>query len=160
MGKYENEIIIYWSNEDQVFVAEAPELPGCMAHGETEELALKNIKDAIQLWIDTGPGSLATQCRSLKGSYVVSCMRESADWPNPSFLRPQRQEWTTRGVLVIQLSHIGELLLAKMIHRSRPVQELLSGALRHRRRPGVNWSPSRKFNSDDQENTDSTAPTS
>lgn len=52
-------------------------------------------------------------------------MRESADWPNPSFLRPQRQEWTTRGVLVIQLSHIGELLLAKMIHRSRPVQELL-----------------------------------
>lgn len=53
MGKYENEIIIYWSNEDQVFVAEAPELPGCMAHGETEELALKNIKDAIQLWIDT-----------------------------------------------------------------------------------------------------------
>jgi predicted RNase H-like HicB family nuclease len=51
MGKYE--IIIYWSNEDQVFVAEAPELPGCMAHGETEELALGNIKDAIQLWIDT-----------------------------------------------------------------------------------------------------------
>jgi predicted RNase H-like HicB family nuclease len=51
MPKYE--IIIYWSNEDQVFVAEAPELPGCMAHGETEESALKNIKDAIELWIDT-----------------------------------------------------------------------------------------------------------
>lgn len=51
MHKYE--IIIYWSNEDQVFVAEVPELPGCMAHGETEELALTNIKDAIQLWIDT-----------------------------------------------------------------------------------------------------------
>ncbi len=34
MQKYE--IIIYWSNEDQVFVAEAPELPGCMAHGETQ----------------------------------------------------------------------------------------------------------------------------
>ncbi len=51
MQKYE--IIIYWSDEDQVFVAETPELPGCMAHGETEELALKNIKDAIQLWIDT-----------------------------------------------------------------------------------------------------------
>ena len=30
--------------------------PGCMAHGETEELALKNIKDAIQLWIDTAKG--------------------------------------------------------------------------------------------------------
>ncbi len=51
MAKYE--IIIFWSDEDQVFVAEVPELPGCMAHGETEELALKNIKDAMQLWIDT-----------------------------------------------------------------------------------------------------------
>jgi predicted RNase H-like HicB family nuclease len=51
MQKYE--IIIYWSNDDQAFVAEAPELPGCIAHGETEELALKNIKEAIQLWIDT-----------------------------------------------------------------------------------------------------------
>lgn len=51
MHKYE--IIIYWSDEDQTFVAEVPELPGCMAHGETEETALKNIKDAIQLWIDT-----------------------------------------------------------------------------------------------------------
>lgn len=51
MHRYE--IIIYWSNEDQVFVAEAPELPGCMAHGHTEELALKNLKDAIRLWIDT-----------------------------------------------------------------------------------------------------------
>jgi predicted RNase H-like HicB family nuclease len=47
------EIIIYWSNEDNVWVAEVPELPGCLAHGDTEELALKNVKDAIQLWIDT-----------------------------------------------------------------------------------------------------------
>jgi predicted RNase H-like HicB family nuclease len=51
MQKYE--IIIHRSSEDRVFVAEVPELPGCMAHGETEEVALKNIKDAIQLWIDT-----------------------------------------------------------------------------------------------------------
>jgi len=51
MQRYE--IIIYWSNEDEVFVAEAPELPGCMAHGESEEAALKNIKEAVQLWIDT-----------------------------------------------------------------------------------------------------------
>ena len=47
------EIIIYWSNEDEVFVAEVPELPGCIAYGDTEELALQNIKEAIQLWIDT-----------------------------------------------------------------------------------------------------------
>jgi predicted RNase H-like HicB family nuclease len=51
MQRYE--IIIYWSNEDEVFVAEAPELPGCMAHGDTEESALQNIKEAMQLWIDT-----------------------------------------------------------------------------------------------------------
>jgi predicted RNase H-like HicB family nuclease len=47
------EIIIYWSREDQVFVAEVPELPGCMAHGNTQPEALSNANEAIQLWIDT-----------------------------------------------------------------------------------------------------------
>ncbi len=47
------EIILYWSDEDGVFVAEVPELPGCMAHGDTQEAALANAKDAMQLWIDT-----------------------------------------------------------------------------------------------------------
>lgn len=47
------EIILYWSKEDQVFIAETPELSGCMAHGNSEEEALANIKDAIQLWIET-----------------------------------------------------------------------------------------------------------
>ena len=51
MHKYE--IIIYWSNEDQAFVAEVPELPGCMAHGNSPEAALANAKEAIQLWLDT-----------------------------------------------------------------------------------------------------------
>jgi len=51
MQKYE--IILYWSEEDQLVVAEVPELPGWMAHGDTQELALKNANDAIQLWIDT-----------------------------------------------------------------------------------------------------------
>ena len=46
-------IIIYWSHEDQVFLAEVPELPGCMAHGKTQELALTYAKEAIELWIDT-----------------------------------------------------------------------------------------------------------
>ena len=46
-------IILHWSNEDQAFIAEAPELPGCMAHGDDQETALRNIKDAMQLWIDT-----------------------------------------------------------------------------------------------------------
>ncbi|MFH0824038.1 MAG: type II toxin-antitoxin system HicB family antitoxin [Pseudomonadota bacterium] len=47
------EIVIYWNSEDDVFVAEVPELPGCMAHGNTEESALKKVKEAIELWIDT-----------------------------------------------------------------------------------------------------------
>ena len=47
------EIILYWSNEYQAFIAEVPELPGCMAHGDDHETALRNIKDAMQLWIDT-----------------------------------------------------------------------------------------------------------
>ncbi|MFA5866177.1 MAG: type II toxin-antitoxin system HicB family antitoxin [Phycisphaerae bacterium] len=51
MGKYE--IIIYWSDEDRAYIAEVPELPGCMAHGRTYEKALANAKDAISLWIDT-----------------------------------------------------------------------------------------------------------
>lgn len=50
---YKYEIIIYWSSEDEAFIAEVPELPGCMAHGSTPEDALKNAKEAIQLWMDT-----------------------------------------------------------------------------------------------------------
>ena len=51
MHKYE--VIIYWSDEDQVFIAEVPELPGCMAHGSSQEEALASANEAIQLWIDT-----------------------------------------------------------------------------------------------------------
>jgi predicted RNase H-like HicB family nuclease len=51
VDKYE--VIIYWSDEDQAFVAEVPELPGCVAHGESQEAALANAKDAVVLWIDT-----------------------------------------------------------------------------------------------------------
>ena len=51
MHKYE--IIIYWSNEDGAFVAEVPELPGCTAHGDTQEAALENTSQAMDLWIET-----------------------------------------------------------------------------------------------------------
>lgn len=51
MEKYET--IIYWSDEDRTFVADVPELPGCMAHGNTPEEALKNVNEAIKLWLDT-----------------------------------------------------------------------------------------------------------
>ncbi|MDZ7593292.1 MAG: type II toxin-antitoxin system HicB family antitoxin [Thiobacillus sp.] len=51
MDRYE--IIMYWSKEDESFIAEVPELPGCMAHGDTQEAALANIKEAMRLWLDT-----------------------------------------------------------------------------------------------------------
>ena len=50
---YKYEIILYWGSEDQAFIAEVPELPGCMAHGQTQEAGLKNSNEAIQLWIET-----------------------------------------------------------------------------------------------------------
>jgi len=51
MAKYE--IIIYWSEEDKAFISEVPELPGCLAHGDTHEAALANIRSAVELWIQT-----------------------------------------------------------------------------------------------------------
>ena len=54
MDRYE--IIIYWSNEDQAFIAEVPELPSCMAHCTTQEDALASIKSAMELWLNTAKG--------------------------------------------------------------------------------------------------------
>ena len=51
------EIIIYWSDEDQTFVADVPELPGCMAHGDSHEQALAEVKEAMALWIEAAQAS-------------------------------------------------------------------------------------------------------
>ncbi len=51
MSKYE--IIIYWNEEDQAFIAEVPELPGCAADGATYKEALTNVEVIIQEWIET-----------------------------------------------------------------------------------------------------------
>ncbi len=50
---YRYEVIIYWSATDNAFVAEVPELAGCMAHGQTYESALAEAQEAIGLWVDT-----------------------------------------------------------------------------------------------------------
>lgn len=51
MHKYE--LIIYWSEEDNAYIAEVPELPGCMADGQTYEEVLENVKTVINEWVET-----------------------------------------------------------------------------------------------------------
>jgi len=50
------EVIIYWSAEDKAFIAEVPELPGCMADGATYQEALSNVEVVIKEWIATAKG--------------------------------------------------------------------------------------------------------
>ena len=52
-NKWKYEIIIYWSSDDQAFIAEVPELPGCAADGQTYQEALANAEIVIQEWIET-----------------------------------------------------------------------------------------------------------
>lgn len=51
MTKYE--VILYWSSDDQSFIAEVPELPGCAADGPTRQAALANVELVIAEWIET-----------------------------------------------------------------------------------------------------------
>ena len=46
-------LIICWSNEDEAFIADVPELPGCKAHGASQKEALDNAQEAVELWLDT-----------------------------------------------------------------------------------------------------------
>jgi predicted RNase H-like HicB family nuclease len=51
--KIKYELIIYWSEVDQAFIVEVPELPGCAADGETYQEAVQNAEIVIQEWITT-----------------------------------------------------------------------------------------------------------
>jgi predicted RNase H-like HicB family nuclease len=53
MNNLKYEIIVYWSNEDKSFIAEMPELPGCMADGVSYEEVVKNITVIAEEWIET-----------------------------------------------------------------------------------------------------------
>lgn len=51
--KSQYEIILYWSKDDQAFIAEVPELPGCAADGATYQEVLRNVEGVIHEWIET-----------------------------------------------------------------------------------------------------------
>ena len=51
MCKYE--IIIYWSKEDETFISEIPELPGCISDGKSYQEAISNAEIVIREWIET-----------------------------------------------------------------------------------------------------------
>lgn len=51
MHKYER--IVFWSEEDQKWIVDVPELPGCMADGATAEEALENAETVISEWLET-----------------------------------------------------------------------------------------------------------
>lgn len=69
MSKYE--IIIYWSDDDQAFIAEVPELAGCASDGKTREEALANTEIAIQEWIATAT-ELGRPVPSPKGRLIFA----------------------------------------------------------------------------------------
>lgn len=69
MTRYE--VIIYWSDEDGAFIAEAPELPGCAADGPTREAALRNLEVVIEEWIETAR-SLGRPIPQPKGRLVFA----------------------------------------------------------------------------------------
>lgn len=69
MSKYE--IIIYWSEEDQAFIAEVPELAGCMADGATYQEALANAENIIREWLETAR-DLGRQIPEPKGRLVFA----------------------------------------------------------------------------------------
>ncbi len=50
---YKYEVIVFWSAEDSAYIAEVPELPGCMADGTSYEDAISSVQKVIQEWIDT-----------------------------------------------------------------------------------------------------------
>ncbi|MEX2170528.1 MAG: type II toxin-antitoxin system HicB family antitoxin [Pirellulales bacterium] len=68
MHKYE--IIIYWSEIDDAFLAEVPELPGCMAHGNSQKTALESVQQAIDLWLQTA-GELGRSIPEPKGRRLM-----------------------------------------------------------------------------------------
>jgi len=68
---YRYEVIIYWSADDEAFIAEVPELPGCMADGATYQEALSSAETVIEEWIETAK-SLGRSVPEPKGKLMFA----------------------------------------------------------------------------------------
>ena len=90
MLKYE--IVIAWSDEDQLYIADAPELPTCMAHGETYEEALKSIQEAMEFWIETAREDGDDVPQPLGWSLPDSDPVDSEDIPSVEILRKRLEQ--------------------------------------------------------------------
>ena len=66
------EIILFWSEEDNAYIAEVPELPGCMADGNSYEEALKNAEIVIEEWIETAKELNRTIPEPKKGRWIYA----------------------------------------------------------------------------------------
>ena len=74
--KIRYELIIYWSKVDEVFIVEVPELPGCIADGQTYQEAVKNVEIIIQEWIETAQ-ELGRPIPEPKGRLMFAYKRSS-----------------------------------------------------------------------------------
>lgn len=72
-------VVIHWSDEDQLFVGHVPDLPRCMAHGDTREEAEASLREAIALWMDVS--------REVRGS-VPAPRSAATDWFDESPVQP------------------------------------------------------------------------
>jgi predicted RNase H-like HicB family nuclease len=68
---YKYEVVVYWSEEDGAYIAEVPELPGCMADGATYEKALRNVQLIISEWLETAE-SLGREIPAPKGKLAYA----------------------------------------------------------------------------------------
>ena len=99
---YRYEIIMYWSAEDQAFIAEVPELPGCAADGTTYQEALANVQVIITEWIDgerTGSSDSPTQ-----GSPAVHVMSSQCRQGHRLYARPHNGLQADGGTAVVSCS--------------------------------------------------------
>jgi len=75
MNRYE--MIIWWSAEDDAYVVDVPELPGCMAHGPTRQDAIKTAEDAIKFWIKTAKEDDQKSRSPVAGWFMRDCHRRT-----------------------------------------------------------------------------------